>query len=486
MLKMNRLICLTLPLVSLLMTQACVDEKARSDKKKLQKQLANEQRESVDLLAEKAKIEGQKTQLELDAAQDQKTIEANKTKIDELNKSAEENSAEIEKLKKANETLKAQSDAKAADVAALQKQIDDLNKTLKERDDEIIAKTKEVETLTKELTTSRSNVDSLTKELNAKKDELTAQQKTLAEKTAKLEQLEAENAVLRNGDLATALEAQRAEVAKIQKELDATKAQAQTLTDSLDAEKKRNEELSANIQALDAALKDLKSQASSVLLFLSHIGNHMLFAVEPSMARKYYSLSDGENCSFIFQFDPKVENLQVTGRIDLPNFNDRAVLPLKSGYQRVAVCQKGEEIRAQVEKGFVYQTAPYQNAGSTYLMIGRDTTTCPDLTVDQQKASLFTGGYQVIYPFRGNHSGIESVDLSRPEQRGSLRHNMAIASEDFMSSNCSEVINDGIATDLSVLACRLALGQEPQVNVKKGCFLEASSNGKIKLNFIKL
>lgn len=484
MLSMNRLICLTLPLVSLLMTQACVDEKARSDKKELQKQLADEQRESADLLADKAKIEAQKTQLELDAAQDQETIETNKAKIDELNKSEEENRAEIEKLKKANETLKAQADAKAADAADLQKQIDSLNKTLKERDDEIIAKTKEVKTLTDELTTSRSNVDNLTKELNEKKGVITAQEKTLAEKTAKLEQLEAENAVLRSGDLAAALEAQRAEVAKLQKELDATKAQAQTLTDSLDAETKRNEELSANIKALDAALKDLKSQASSVLLFLNHIGNHMLFAVEPSAARKYYSLPDGENCTFIFQFDPKVDYIQGLARSTIPRFNDRTILPLKGGYQRVAVCQKGEEIRAQVEKGAIYQTAPNNDMGSTILMTGREATSCVDVTNEQMQKTPFTGAFQVIYPYRGYISGIESVDLMRPTP-GMLRHNMANAIDDFMSANCNEVVNDGIASDLSVLACRLALGQDPQVNVTKGCFQEDVVGGKTVLNFIK-
>jgi predicted nucleic acid-binding Zn-ribbon protein len=474
---LNRLICLTLPLLSILLAQACVDDKARSDKKKLQKQLAEQERQSADLLKEKTAMEAQKSQLELEAAQDAQTIETNNKKIEDLKKSADTNAGEIKDLKKTNAELKAQVKIKAAEAAALQSEIDALEKELQERDDEIKAKTDEINRLTKDLTAANTKTDSLNKKVNEQKAVIAAQEKSLAEKTEALAKLEAENASLA-GDASEALNALRAEVATLKADLEAAKAQEENLSSQLSAEQERSDELSAKIKTLDATLKEMKAQTSAVQVFLANAGKDSLFVLEPDMVRDTYTTAEGENCTLVFNINRTIDVIRGPARNNIPGLTDRTMLPLKGGYQKVAVCQKGEEIRAQVENGSIYQSIPNNNNTAIQLVSARETSSCGD---DENK-SLFASKFQLFYPYRGHIDGIETIDLMRANNE-MLRYNMASSTNDFLGTSCTDIVKDGMATELSVLACRLALGQETGVTVTMGCFKEVVNSDKTELSF---
>jgi predicted nucleic acid-binding Zn-ribbon protein len=522
--------CLTLPLLSLLLTQACVDDQARSDKKKLQKQLAEQERQSADLLKEKAAMEAQKSQLELEAAQDAQTIEANNKKIEDLNQKADANASEINDLKKANADLQEQVKAKAAEAAALQKEIDSLEEQLKERDDAIKARTEEINRLTKDLTAANTRAEDLTKQVSEQKATITAQEQKLAEKTAALAKLEAENALLAGnsaealdalraevaalqklvdeqngtitahekalaektealakleaenallaGDASEALNTLRAEVATLQKDLEAAKAQEETLSTQLTAEQERSAALSARIKDLDATLREMKAQTSAVQVFLANAGQDSLFVLEPDMVRDTYTTAEGESCTIIFNINRTIDVVRGPARADIPGLTDRTMLPLKGGYQKVVVCQKGEDIRAQVENGSIYQSVPNNNNAAIQLVSARESSSCGD----NENKSLFASKFQLFYPYRGHIDGIETIDLMRANNE-MLRYNMASSTNDFLGTSCTEIVNDGIATELSVLACRLALGQETDATVTKGCFKEVMNNGKTELSF---
>jgi predicted nucleic acid-binding Zn-ribbon protein len=457
------------------LASGCGDDEASKDNKKLQKQLDVERQGKSELQTQVSKHEEtlkvQTSQIQDAHDRQVKSEEEMKRRDDEIiglrhkmqaldsdKKSMhDELTLALENEKKAALKLKSERDELAtrfdgireeyvAEIDGLKKQKSDLENLLKD---------------------SQGEEEQLRRQISAKDNRLKELEKSLADLDAqKAAEIALLNASLQelNTNIATIEATTSVTINKLNEEISVHKSDAEKLKSELTLRE-------TQIASLSAALGGVSNSAVAVNAFLAHAGKDSLFVVEPELVSETYHLPEDHKCTFIFSINPAVEIARGSERRNIPRLRSRTMLPLKVGYQKIALCHTAAGYQAHVEQGSIYQSAADESPEAVQLVTSREKSSCEGLDVEQKK-NVFSSAYQLLHPYRGDIDGIETVDLFRGDSSSMLRYHMASATFDFRGSNCSSVIAGGLASDLSVLICKLALGLDTGVTLEKGCFTE--------------
>ena len=377
-----------------------------------------------------------------------------------------------------------------------------------------------VNALHQELSNKDKMIKSRTAELERANDDLAARNVRINEVTAKSEQQAAELKALgtqieertlavdaANKRLAgqeakvVALHAKLAnhdaEVAALSKEIEAQKRALKDATTANDAFAAKQAELVkllevaiANRQKAAAELaaaaaekarmiKNLAGyQGKSVQAFLENAGPETMFGARGVDVAESFPRRDNQ-CAVVIDLGPDLEVLRGSERSRLPKLDGYSVLPMRVDYRKIAICDDGNKIEAQVEQGQVYKL--FGSNSERELVGGRTISTCDNQSNDMKSKNVFGGApLQMWAPFRGDMDGIETMDI--PSQGGTFRLHMGSAL--ISATNCAQAINLGDKTDLITLACMVLSGSEIEgKKVSKGCFAKKSSWGRANTLF---
>lgn len=409
----------------------------------------------------------------------QQKLDLERARTQELETAKDEAGAKVQKLEATTRELSENLTRNGQALSEAQRGLDTANRSLAEKSAQIDQLSRAIEAknrLVIELDADLSRKDGRVAEIEAE----IARNKNTIEELKKTIETSSDG---RTRELATQLAAKAEENQRLQAELT-----------GLQAEKAKT---SAQLASSEAALSDLKSAHaalaanveakaySGVMALLENTGPESLFGVTDWVLRDTYKLEDGQECLMIFNIDREIESVARNRAVTVPSIGGFQMVPLRIAYQKVAVCQKEGVTQAQRESGFIYKGIPSDNAERRVLISTRTESSCDKLEASVQKQNVFSGQYQLFYPYAGQIDGIETVNLLRPSNQV-LEYNMGSAHPSILASSCQDLLKDSGASALASTACRLARGDKAaDLNVSLGCFAEKQSGNQTSLTFNK-
>ncbi len=222
-----------------------LQEKLTTQTRESESLAMNSELEAAQLLEKIAELAGEVQSLEVDKAEDRKTIQSQHLEIDKLQESLAAESQESETLAASLEADAARLQEKISDLTA---QVEGLQADNAEATQAISAQNLEIEELQESLAAQSHESESLAASLEA---DATRLQEKISELSAQVESLEVEKAEDRK-----TIQSQHLEIDKLQESLAAESQGTETLTASLEADAARLQEkiaeLSAQVESLEA------------------------------------------------------------------------------------------------------------------------------------------------------------------------------------------------------------------------------------------
>ena len=228
--------------------------------------------------------------------------------------------------------------------------------------------------------------------------------------------------------------------------------------------------------------KAFDEKKKAIQVFMENPAPETVFAMDTDDVSGSYKLESGEECIMIFNIATEVSIVPIVERNKLPKIKDFVVIPMRAGYQKVAVCKKEGVMQLHHEKGSLYRLVSLTKEGVRPLISSREEGSCDNFSEEIQDKNLFAATNQSFSSYRGEIDGIESIDFGRVTH-GANRFHMGSAVQSLGAAHCMDIITGDTGNELAVLACKTALGEKTHNPlVKTGCFTETAS-GDLRLTF---
>ncbi len=381
-------------------------------------------------------------------------------------------------------------------VKDLQSANADLNKTIDSNTREISSMNAELDATKKSLSEKNAKVNELNEAISSKNEAVQRLENELSGKSAKIAEIEAEIASNKQtiAELRKVMEAGNdARVQELASQVAAKSEENKQLITQLGSLKEEQEQTSSKLTKSEGELAKLKAEHAvlaeeleqksyaGVMALLENPGPESLFGVTDWIFKDTYETQ--QDCLMIFNIDRDLEAVANNRNVAVPRINGFSLVPLRTAYQKVMVCQENGVVQAHKESGFIYKGIPNENTSNRVLLTTRSESSCDPLAETVKTNNVFTSPIQLFYPYVGEIDGIETINVLRPSNQV-LEYNMGSGHPGILASSCKELVDNGTEDSLARTACRIAQG-EPGLNVTVGCFAEESTAGKTKLIFNK-
>ena len=250
-------------------------------------------------------------------------------------------------------------------------------------------------------------------------------------------------------------------------------------------------ELAKTLKEKALAEKGLGNQQRLTLqAFLENAGPDSMFAATGSDVESAFGIPD-QTCAVIVDLGQDLQIVRGPQRDPVPTFRGFDTLPMRVSYKKIALCDKGSSVDAQVENGFLYRVI--SATGERLLVAARSSGSCDQLAADVKSRSIFGEVLaQAWSPFRGDIDGIESIDIPQHRStdpndatKAALRLTMGSVLESG-GSTCARVIqraNDGA---ILKIGCMVLLGKDiAGKSVNTGCFAATAAGLDTPMTFEK-
>lgn len=409
----------------------------------------------------------------------QQKLDLERERAEQLEAAKNEATRTVQKLEASTRDLEKNLNAQGQALAETQRSLDTANRSLEE-------KSTKVNELTASIAAKDSVVKQLESDLAAKNNQVAEIDREIARSKATIAELQkalASSSGNGSQELSAQLAAKIKEKEQLEAELAGVKAEKEKASAQLASTEVELNKLKSDHAALSASLED--AAYSGVMALLENPSPESLFGVTDWVLRETYKIGEDQECLMIFNIDREIESVVRDRSRSVPSIRGLQLVPLRTAYQKVAVCSKNGVTQAHKESGFIYKGIPSDNAERRVLVTTRNESSCDKLSEDVKSQNIFSSQFQLFYPYVGQIDGIETVNVLRPSNQV-LEYNMGSSHPGLLASSCQAVLADSAASPLASTACRLAKGEKAEnLNVSLGCFTEKQADAQTQLIFNK-